>query len=68
MLAIKDQHWGCLEDSLGPLLTQSMTAESLYPGETGKEDRKRIGKCRQEVQAGKKGGRRGILMDSPGCC
>lgn len=54
------------------LLTQSMAAESLYPGQAGKEDRRGIGKRRQEVPAGKKRRRNWgcilILMGSPGCC
>lgn len=71
LLAITVQRWGWSADSLSFLLTQSMAAESLYPG---KEDGPGIGKCRQEVvPAGKK--RREIArwfkrahLDAANCC
>lgn len=62
---------GQSEDSLGPLLTQGMAAESLCPEETGKEDGEGRGREDWKVQARKGKEEWGfllILMGSPGCC
>lgn len=48
------------------LLTQSMAAESLYPGQAGKEDRRGIGKHRQEDQQERKGEGLGLHLDFNG--
>lgn len=66
LLAIQAQCWEWSEGSLGPLPNHSVAAESLWPGEAGKEERRGIGKCRQEVPAGKKRRRVGLLGDFNG--
>lgn len=42
MLAIKAQHWGWSEDSLGPLLAWSMAAESHFPDRMAEKASERI--------------------------